>query len=57
MPLHPLDSAMPCLIFTDLDGTLLNAESYSYQAALPTLARLQQAGIPVIPVTSKTRRR
>ena len=56
MPLHPLDSAMPCLIFTDLDGTLLNAESYSYQAALPTLARLQQAGIPVIPVTSKTRR-
>ena len=47
---------MSCIIFTDLDGTLLNSESYSYQAALPTLAKLKQAGIPVIPVTSKTRR-
>jgi mannosyl-3-phosphoglycerate phosphatase len=56
MPLHPIDYTMACIIFTDLDGTLLNAESYSYQAALPTLARLKQAGIPVIPVTSKTRK-
>ena len=46
---------MSCIIFTDLDGTLLNSESYSYQAALPTLERLKQSGIPVIPVTSKTR--
>ena len=47
---------MACIIFTDLDGTLLNAESYRYEAALPTLERLKQAGIPVVPVTSKTRR-
>ncbi|WP_008308292.1 HAD-IIB family hydrolase [Leptolyngbya sp. PCC 6406] len=43
------------LFFTDLDGTLLNTETYSYQAALPVLATLKQQGIPVIPVTSKTR--
>jgi len=46
---------MSCIIFTDLDGTLLNSETYRYQAALPTLAKLKQVGIPVIPVTSKTR--
>jgi mannosyl-3-phosphoglycerate phosphatase len=46
---------MPYLVFTDLDGTLLNAETYDYQAALPTLAQLAQRQIPVIPVTSKTR--
>lgn len=43
------------LIFTDLDGTLLNQDDYDYQAALPQLERLKQAQIPVIPVTSKTR--
>ncbi|PZV09206.1 MAG: haloacid dehalogenase [Leptolyngbya sp.] len=46
---------MACIIFTDLDGTLLNGETYAYQAALPTLAKLADQGIPVIPVTSKTR--
>ncbi|MGF1516755.1 MAG: HAD-IIB family hydrolase [Nodosilinea sp.] len=46
---------MPCIVFTDLDGTLLNGETYAYQAALPTLAKLTERGIPVVPVTSKTR--
>lgn len=46
---------MAYLIFTDLDGTLLNGETYDYQAALPTLAQLALRQIPVIPVTSKTR--
>lgn len=46
---------MACIIFTDLDGTLLNGETYAYQAALPTLAKLSEQGIPVVPVTSKTR--
>ncbi|MGD1904888.1 MAG: HAD-IIB family hydrolase [Leptolyngbyaceae cyanobacterium] len=46
---------MAAILFTDLDGTLLNGESYDYQAALTVLDRLKQAGIPVIPVTSKTR--
>jgi mannosyl-3-phosphoglycerate phosphatase len=44
------------LIFTDLDGTLLNAEDYQYEEALPVLASLQQQQVPVVPVTSKTRR-
>jgi len=43
------------MLFTDLDGTLLNSESYAYDAALPVLATLKQQGIPVVPVTSKTR--
>ncbi|MEA5452339.1 HAD-IIB family hydrolase [Leptolyngbya sp. CCNP1308] len=46
---------MACIIFTDLDGTLLNGETYAYHAALPTLAKLTEQGIPVVPVTSKTR--
>lgn len=46
---------MACIVFTDLDGTLLNGETYAYQAALPTLAKLTALGIPVVPVTSKTR--
>lgn len=43
------------LIFTDLDGTLLNSDDYGYDAALPVLKQLQDLKIPVIPVTSKTR--
>jgi mannosyl-3-phosphoglycerate phosphatase len=46
---------MSLIIFTDLDGTLLNHEDYDYRAALPMLAKLQELQIPVIPVTSKTR--
>jgi mannosyl-3-phosphoglycerate phosphatase len=46
---------MKLLIFTDLDGTLLNQEDYDYRPALPLLQQLQQQEIPVIPVTSKTR--
>jgi len=45
----------PVIVFTDLDGTLLNARDYRYDAAIPTLERLKRLGIPVIPVTSKTR--
>ena len=43
------------LVFTDLDGSLLDHHSYSYQAALPRLQQLEQLGVPVIPATSKTR--
>jgi mannosyl-3-phosphoglycerate phosphatase len=43
------------LFFTDLDGTLLNGEDYSYAAALPVLEALKARQTPVIPVTSKTR--
>lgn len=43
------------IIFTDLDGTLLNQEDYDYQPAIPILNQLKKQQIPVIPVTSKTR--
>ncbi len=43
------------LIFTDLDATLLDHETYSVEEAMPMLAELKRKGIPVIPVTSKTR--
>ncbi|NJN03890.1 MAG: HAD-IIB family hydrolase [Leptolyngbyaceae cyanobacterium SL_1_1] len=48
-------SSSSLLIFTDLDGTLLDSETYSYAAAYPLLQQLKTEGIAVIPVTSKTR--
>ena len=42
------------IIYTDLDGTLLDRESYSFAAASDCLARLASLQVPVIPVTSKT---
>lgn len=44
----------PTLVFTDLDGTLLNHDDYSWQAAAPALEELRRRGIPVILVSSKT---
>ncbi|MHB8091294.1 MAG: HAD-IIB family hydrolase [Syntrophales bacterium] len=46
---------MRILIFTDLDGSLLNHDDYSYEAALPALEKIKAANIPLIIVTSKTR--
>ncbi|MHC5077171.1 MAG: HAD-IIB family hydrolase, partial [Planctomycetota bacterium] len=43
------------LVFTDLDGTLLDHESYSFEPALPALAVLKDNNIPLIVCTSKTR--
>jgi len=43
------------VIFTDLDGTLLDRDSYSWKAAGPAIEILQRKGIPWILVTSKTR--
>lgn len=47
--------APPLLVFTDLDGTLLDHASYDHAPALPALAALARAGALVIPATSKTR--
>ena len=43
------------LIFTDLDGSLLDHYSYSFAPAANYLERLEAQQIPVIPITSKTR--
>ena len=45
------------VIFTDLDGTLLDHETYSWEAARPALDRSEAARHPWILVTSKTRGR
>lgn len=42
------------LIYTDLDGTLLDHDNYSFSAALPTLIALLEKGHFVMPNTSKT---
>lgn len=42
------------LIFTDLDGSLLDHHSYSFKPAIDMLDKLESKGIPVIPITSKT---
>ena len=43
------------LVFTDLDGSLLDHHSYSFAPAIRYLECLEGQGIPVIPITSKTR--
>lgn len=42
------------LVFTDLDGSLLDHYSYSHKPADNTLIYLEQNNIPVIPCSSKT---
>lgn len=42
------------LIFTDLDGTLLDHHTYCCEAAQPALKKIKQLGIPLILSTSKT---
>lgn len=49
-----LSIQQPLLIFTDLDGTLLDSHSYDWQPAAPWLNRLREAGVPVILCSSKT---
>lgn len=43
------------LVFTDLDGTLLDHETYSFGPALPAINALKEKNIPLIFCTSKTR--
>ena len=45
---------IPLLVFTDLDGTLLDHDDYGFAAAQPALSQLRALHIPLIPVTSKT---
>ncbi|QUJ76746.1 HAD-IIB family hydrolase [Sulfitobacter albidus] len=44
----------PLLVFSDLDGTLLDHETYDWSPARPALARLAALGAPVILTSSKT---
>jgi len=42
------------IVFTDLDGTLLDHRTYDYSSALPALTKLQEEQIPLVFCTSKT---
>lgn len=42
------------IIFSDLDGTLLDHDDYRWQAAGPALDRLKAAQIPLVLNSSKT---
>ncbi|MGH1370778.1 MAG: HAD-IIB family hydrolase [Cellvibrionaceae bacterium] len=44
----------PLLIYSDLDGTLLDHDSYDFSAAMPMLKRLNQCQIETVLCTSKT---
>ncbi len=43
------------LVFSDLDGTLLDEDTYSFEEAKGALSFLKEEGIPVILCSSKTR--
>lgn len=43
------------LVFSDIDGALLDEETFEWEAARDTLSRLRRAKIPVCFVSSKTR--
>lgn len=45
---------MRLIVFTDLDGTLLDHADYSYSAAGPALAALRARNVPLILASSKT---
>lgn len=44
------------VIFTDLDGTLLDYSTYSFEKALPALQLLKKKDIPIIICSSKTKK-
>lgn len=45
---------LPLLVFTDLDGTLLDHHSYDFSPALPAISALKQMGAGVVLASSKT---
>lgn len=42
------------VVITDLDGTMLDQRTYSYEQSLPAIEKLREAGIPLILCSSKT---
>jgi mannosyl-3-phosphoglycerate phosphatase len=51
-----VDSPKKTVVFTDLDGTLLDASSYSFEAAVPALRLLRSKEIPLVVCSSKTKK-
>lgn len=55
MSTNPMTSSKNTLIITDLDGTLIDYENYTWDAAKEALAELKKQGIPLVFCTSKTK--
>lgn len=49
-----MTDSLPLLVFSDLDGTLLDHDSYDFAPARPALAALARVGAGVVLATSKT---
>jgi mannosyl-3-phosphoglycerate phosphatase len=49
------EQTLKLLVVSDLDGTLLDHDDYSFEEVLPVLDRLDENGIPMVVNTSKTR--
>ncbi|MEN8772776.1 MAG: HAD-IIB family hydrolase [Akkermansiaceae bacterium] len=49
------DETMKLMVVSDLDGTLLDHDDYSFDPVLPILDRMDEAGIPLVVNTSKTK--
>lgn len=47
-----IDSVL--IVFSDLDGSLLDHDTYDWRPAKPALDRIEEQCIPLIPVSSKT---
>lgn len=47
-------SSPPAIVFTDLDGTLLDHDTYDWAPVAPMLERLRQLNVPVVLASSKT---
>jgi mannosyl-3-phosphoglycerate phosphatase len=49
-----MKNLLKLVVFSDLDGTLLDHVTYQWDAARPALQRLEALGIPVVLASSKT---
>ena len=49
-----METNLPLLVFTDLDGTLLSHSDYSWDAARPALRRIADIGGAIVLASSKT---
>ncbi len=45
---------MKLIVFTDMDGTILDFNTYSYEESLPAIRYLKQYGIPIVLCSAKT---
>ncbi|MBU2866605.1 HAD-IIB family hydrolase [Pacificibacter marinus] len=48
------NTATKLIVFTDLDGTLLDHDSYSWSPAIPALEMMKTLGVPLVLASSKT---